>query len=168
MTTTTLARRATKLPELRAEIDAIDDDILALVARRVALAAPVRAIKPQGRHPFRPAREEALLARLGKDVSVPPALIERVWRALIGAGLFAQGLTEVVVEDAALAPAAAARFGGQVPVRVGDARAAAALGATVGAVAFVGDLPEGVRVLAPLDAEDGTALGWIIGREDEA
>jgi len=163
-----IAEPSAALVQIRAELDEIDGQLLALLARRLAIAGRVRATKPVGRTPFRPEREVEMLARLSQGVA-PAPLVHRIWYALIGATLAREGLVELVVEDAHLKPAARARFGNQIPVRVGDARLAALDPHCLGALAHVnGSLPAGVRVLAPLDDEDGHTLGWIIGREDAA
>lgn len=157
-----------ELAAIRAELDEIDTQLLALLARRLAIAGRVRATKPVGRTPFRPEREAEMIARLSKGVA-PAPLVQRIWYALIGATLAREGIVELVVENASLAPAARARFGNQIPVRVGDGRLAALDPHCLGAVARVnGSLPLGVRALAPLDDEDGHTLGWIIGRENAA
>ena len=65
------------LDELRVEIDAIDDEIAPLLARRMAVALQVAEAKRQTGAPvFQKAREEAILARLGKgmDPHYQPAL----------------------------------------------------------------------------------------------
>jgi len=65
------------LDELRAEIDAVDDELAALLARRMALAAQVAAVKRgTGAPVLQPGREEAILARLGAgmDPQYLPAL----------------------------------------------------------------------------------------------
>lgn len=168
MTVTPIARRAPdptpELSAIRAELDAIDTQLLDLIARRLVIAGRVRATKPDGVSPFRPAREAEMLARLAAG-PVPAPLVQRIWYALIGATLAREGLTEIVVEDRQLVAAARARFGGQIAVRLGAARGAASDPHCLGAVAEAGDLPEGVRALAPLDDEDGRVVGWIVGRE---
>jgi len=57
------------LEELRSEIDGIDDELSGLLARRMALAAQVAAIKRETGAPvLQPERERAVLARLGERV----------------------------------------------------------------------------------------------------
>lgn len=155
-----------ELLAIRTELDEIDTQLLALIARRLAIAGRVRATKPVGRTPFRPEREAEMITRLSKGVA-PAPLVQRIWYALIGATLAREGMVELVVEDASLLAAARARFGNMIPVRVGDGRLAALDPHCLGAVAHAdGSLPQGVRALAPLDDEDGHTLGWIVGRED--
>jgi len=75
------------LDELRIEIDAIDDEIAPLLARRMALATQVAAAKREIGAPVRqPERERAVLARLGAGMEPQyiPALetaYEAIFRA---------------------------------------------------------------------------------------
>jgi len=75
------------LDKLRIEIDQIDDEIAPLLARRMALAAQVAAAKRETGAPVsQPAREQAVLARLGAgiDPQYIPAL-ETVYKAIFRA-----------------------------------------------------------------------------------
>ncbi|MCL2300183.1 MAG: chorismate mutase [Firmicutes bacterium] len=75
------------LDNLRAEIDAVDDELAALLARRMDLAARVAAIKRETGMPvFRPARERAILERLGARIepqylSALQTIYEAIFRA---------------------------------------------------------------------------------------
>ncbi|NQW09821.1 MAG: chorismate mutase [Alphaproteobacteria bacterium] len=83
---------ASKLEDLRAEIDAIDDELLDLLERRIAIGRRVADAKGPSSGPFlRPGREAAILRRLaaapgGLDVPV----LERVWREILAANLARQ------------------------------------------------------------------------------
>ena len=91
-----------RLSDLRAEIDALDAQLLAVLERRIALAREIGLNKPpvEGRATvgFRPDREAAvvggLLAR--SDPSMH-ALVAGVWREVMSAGLAAQGQVTVHV-----------------------------------------------------------------------
>jgi len=75
------------LDNLRAEIDAIDDELAALLARRMDMAARVAAIKRETGAPvLQPAREQAILARLGERArpEYRPAL-EMIYEAIFRA-----------------------------------------------------------------------------------
>ena len=94
------ATRGTQPPsldEVRLRIDAIDADLLRLVAERAGLAHVVAAAKAAageaGRFGLRPAREALLLRRLlsGPRNGASPGLIVRIWRELIGDSLATQG-----------------------------------------------------------------------------
>jgi chorismate mutase len=109
------------LEEVRARIDAIDADLLRLVAERASLAHAVAAAKAAsgdaGRFGLRPAREAMLLRRLlaGPRNGASPGLIVRIWRELIGDSLAKQGPFSLAVwggKDAARAvEVARLRFG---------------------------------------------------------
>jgi len=85
---------------VRRQIDALDSELLSLVARRLQLAEELIAVKaPHAGLPIRPGREVALLRRL---VQAAPAPLERelvieLWRALIAASLRRQRTIDVVV-----------------------------------------------------------------------
>ncbi len=74
----------------RRDIDAIDDQLIALLAQRFGMTARVRAAKAEeAQHwplPLRPAREAQIMRRVvsaGKDHSLSPQLMVRLWRAII-------------------------------------------------------------------------------------
>ena len=80
----------TKLLEIRGRIDAIDDELLALINRRASLAQDVAQIKREAGHEVvirRPAREAELLRRLVEDNPGPLANDEvaRLFREIISA-----------------------------------------------------------------------------------
>jgi chorismate mutase len=83
------------ISDVRAQIDAIDGELAALIAKRCALSAAVGAAKRRaGDHAFgwRPAREVEILRQvIGAQPSLDPQLAFCVWRALISANLAAQG-----------------------------------------------------------------------------
>lgn len=93
---TTPAAQETSLEAIRREIDAIDDDILDLIGRRIAASARVRTEKSNAgalaSSPIRPAREALILRRLvtraGK--AVPPGLLVRLWRIILTSSTLAQ------------------------------------------------------------------------------
>ena len=93
---TTPAADVTSLEEIRREIDAIDDGILDLLARRIVASEQVRHHKNNtgalSASPIRPAREAAILRRLvarGGAV-VPPELLVRLWRAILSTSTLSQ------------------------------------------------------------------------------
>lgn len=78
------------LGEARSVLDQIDDQILDLLARRVSITAEVKLAKKNELQihasPLRPTREAAIMQRLiarAKTTDVSPALIMRIWRAII-------------------------------------------------------------------------------------
>lgn len=100
---------ARSLEEIRAEIDALDDRILDLVAQRMACAQDLAQAKPPG-SALRPAREVSLLRRLIERAgpAVSADLVMELWRALIAETVRRQGGIEVVTA------------GGADPVRLFD------------------------------------------------
>ncbi len=78
-----------ELQDIRREIDAIDDGLMALLEQRFAAIEHVKAVKAKndmlGGSPFRPAREAVILRRLlGRPQSLVPAdLAVRLWRTIL-------------------------------------------------------------------------------------
>ena len=86
------------MDELRADIDRVDTELLALIGKRLRLAERVReAKKDEGGRVWRPAREESLVRDLveeGRDErgrGISPPLVSRVWAELVSASLAVQG-----------------------------------------------------------------------------
>ena len=75
------------LAQARLEIDAIDDQIVDLLARRFAVVERVVAIKTEAGIPaLLPDRVEEVVARVrarASDIGVPPELADSLWRELI-------------------------------------------------------------------------------------
>ena len=75
------------LPALRAEIDAIDAQLLALLGQRARLVADAWAWKAaHGVEPLDPGREAEILVRLqslGAAQGLDPADVARVWAAML-------------------------------------------------------------------------------------
>jgi chorismate mutase / prephenate dehydratase len=93
----------TAMAAARAEIDAIDQKILALLADRVRANEDIAAAKIAAgvTMPLRPAREVTMLRRLIAEApqGVDPDLIFDVWRAMIAANVRRQKPVEVVVPE---------------------------------------------------------------------
>lgn len=106
--TTEPADAVPDLAEVRREIDAIDDRLLALLDARFAAVARVRAAKQAvegpGRAAFRPAREAEVLRRLTAQGGghVPPEVILRLWRIIMGAATQMQDGLRVFASTALL------------------------------------------------------------------
>jgi isochorismate pyruvate lyase len=75
------------LTRCRSEIDAIDDDILALLVKRFAIVERVIAVKQDlGLPADIPARVDAVLQRVrakGRKLGLPANLPENLWRHII-------------------------------------------------------------------------------------
>lgn len=114
------------LSALRAEIDSIDDQILELFERRLAIASQVGRAKdaPTGPHTkLRPDREQAVLARLtAKAQPENTEAVTALWREIVGWGLARQGRLQVQVyapiEGARAMDAARTRFGTAAEIKV--------------------------------------------------
>lgn len=96
-----MADASPSLAQLRLEIDEIDDALLALLERRIAIGRRVAAAKGDASGPFlRPGREAQILYRLaarltGSDLPVP--VMERIWREILAANLARQVAPVTVV-----------------------------------------------------------------------
>lgn len=114
------------LAALRAEIDSIDDQILALFEARLAIAANVGKAKdaPSGPHTkLRPDREQAVLGRMLVRCQPENAeAVEHLWREIVGWGLARQGRLQVQVwapiEPAKAFDGARQRFGAAADIRM--------------------------------------------------
>src|SRR5438309_6166533 len=87
---------------LRGALDAIDDQILALVERRIETARAIGAAKPAaaGALKLRPGREAAVVARLEAQASAARPAVRPVWRELMGQCLQAQAPMALVLGSA--------------------------------------------------------------------
>jgi chorismate mutase len=110
------AAPAPDLASIRARIDAIDDQLLSLVAQRLALAREVGRLKAH-RHLLRAEREAELLARVTAG-PVPARVAQALWVQLIAAMLAEEGIAEIVITDERLRLPAMLRFGQVLPVRL--------------------------------------------------
>jgi chorismate mutase len=126
------------LAALRHEIDLLDDELVALFERRLAIAARVGRAKdaPQGPHTkLRPDREQAVMARvLDRCAPENREAVEHLWREVVGWGLARQGRLQVQVwaplEPARAFDGARLRFGAAAELRrVHDPEAALAFAA---------------------------------------
>jgi len=120
---------------LRAEIDSLDDQILELFERRLAVAAQVGKAKdaPTGPHTkLRPDREQAVQARVLKQCEPENReAVEHLWREIVGWGLARQGRLQVHVwapiDPAKAVDGARLRFGAAADIKlVRDPQAALA------------------------------------------
>jgi chorismate mutase/prephenate dehydratase len=82
-----------EIEKLRREIDAVDDELAALVQRRAGLAQKIGALK-SGAPAYRPEREAEILKRLvGKTGVLPAERVAAVFREIISA---CRGLEEAI------------------------------------------------------------------------
>jgi chorismate mutase / prephenate dehydratase len=101
------------IEQIRAQIDAVDRQLLGLIAERLRLADGLAGLKNGAGSalPIRPGREVLLLRALiaAAPEPVEPDLVVEIWRALIAANVRRQGPVDVAVA------------GGKDPVRLFDA-----------------------------------------------
>jgi isochorismate pyruvate lyase len=79
---------AQSLPEVRARIDALDAELIRLLAQRQALVQAVVAFKADEqaiRAPDRAAQVVALARERAAAAGLSPAVAEAIWRAMIAA-----------------------------------------------------------------------------------
>ena len=83
------AAGSSPLSDIRAQINALDDQLIALLARRYALLPEVVRLKQQHNIPHRvPARVEEVIARNvanGTSQGLPERMVREVWDAIIEA-----------------------------------------------------------------------------------
>ena len=162
------------LDAARAEIDAIDDQILDLIERRLLAAAAIAAAKAPDTHlKLRPRRQAEVIARLQRRAAAAtPQAVRAVWRELMAHSLEAQAPTRLIVAPGADSrlPAALRSAFGSAPAIEHAASAAEALdrAATEEAVAILAETPgvlaDGLLPFQKLLAEDRTPIGIAIGR----
>jgi len=109
-----------KLSDLRQTINQLDDDILALVRRRMELAADIIAAKSDS-VAYRPGREAEVVKRLiAAAPELPAQLIVNLWRQLMTASTSLQnGATSIAVHRGAMA-VAGWHFGALFPIEECD------------------------------------------------
>ncbi len=163
---------APSLEAIRARLDAIDAQVLALIDERAGISREVAAAKAAageaGRFALRPGREaqllRSLLARPRKDATA--SLIVRIWREIMSDSLSRQGPFHLAVYGGKAADhtveLARMRFGGAPKMitvtRPEDALAAARTPGGVAVMSLVSDMPWWGRLLAEPRLKIFTAL----------
>lgn len=145
------------LAALRHEIDLLDDQMLALFERRLAIAARVGKAKdaPAGPHvKLRPDREQAVLERMtGRASPENRDAVASLWRQVVGWGLARQGPLKVQVWS----PVEPARAFDGARLRFGDAARMRAVRDPQAALKWAAE-GHGVAVLA-INTEDAWWTG---------
>ncbi len=165
------------LDALRAEIDRIDDDILELIERRLAVSLDIAARKETARDlhlKVRPRRQREVLERLqGRARRAPPELVDQVWREIMAHSLQSQARTELVLAPSSqpelLEARVRAHFGSAAPIRWAASTPHAIRSALVGeAIAVISEplaAPEGeLRMFDVLVGEGGQPIAYAVGR----
>lgn len=133
------------LAALRSEIDAVDDSVLDLIARRQSLARKINTLKgptAQGLK-LRPDREAHVIRRLlGRTAPADRPLVLALWRELLSAGLAVQAEVTVVVwsSSAGAVDQARLRFGVSAAYRTSETWEEALSMAEAGSVIAVLDV----------------------------
>ena len=140
----------TDLVAIRAEIDRIDAEILALIHARTAQVDRLRGLKGTSPLRMRPGREAAILRRQLaahdglQDPGIPAGAIVRIWRELINALTLRQAPFSVVMNPPADSPGlwdiVRDHFGTQVPITLADT-APGVIRAVVESPAVIGVVP---------------------------
>ena len=165
------------LDKLRQDIDALDDQIHDLLKQRFEITAAVAAAKGAQLDPSRiprPAREQAILARLEAQHAgaLPVRSLRRIWKEIMGAAGHQQGDFRIgLLADpvSALAFAAREHFGTAVRLEFGPAEQifadleARKLALAVAPVTQV--VPENLFDVGVLDSPSG-ALGRLLSVHD--
>ena len=139
------------LHNVRAAIDQIDDELLDLICRRMALSAEVANVK-SGAVTYRPGREAEVFTRLAaRAPDLPAGVTRNIWRQIMTASSAAQDRNITVAALANAMPAAAWHFGGQLSVTSCQTMSAVADAMTAGAQ----------YALAPVSGSDAVAR-WLI------
>ncbi len=164
---TGVSAKLRSLADIRAQIDGIDDALLALIMKRAEIVHEVRAAKAvQTQAPtsaMRPAREAQVLRRLAQqfDNSLPLGVIMRIWRELFSAKTALQGPLSVNVFGAGQPIAywdlARFYFGALTPMQLCQ-NAAIVLRAVSREPGAIGVLPEPGSVG---DLKDADADWWL-------
>ncbi|NCF49255.1 MAG: hypothetical protein GWP36_07080 [Bacteroidetes bacterium] len=101
-----------KLDELRQTINQLDDEILALIDRRMRLSGDIIAAK-HGVAAYRPGREAAVIERLAANApDISNLAVMNIWRAIMSASTAQQDAGVTIAVHADAMPAAAWHYGG--------------------------------------------------------
>ena len=184
---TTANTNARAIDALREEIDTLDQELLALMEKRLDLAAAIAAAKSDDMKTedanellLRPAREASVIDRLGTLTRrIPDVSIAAIWRELMAINLQAQRPIEIAL-NASRHPArmhlmARARFGTIIPIReMASPEAALEKARTGNAIALIeigeGDWWAGLRddselaIIDGLLGEGGRGSALAVGR----
>ncbi|TMJ11917.1 MAG: hypothetical protein E6G94_14905 [Alphaproteobacteria bacterium] len=163
------------LAALRAELDSLDDAILALIDCRLAATAAIAEAKADeggGTLALRPRRQAEIVARLqGRAVHASPEAVADIWRELMAHSLQAQRRTEIILApglDPLRLEAPLRRLYGSAMQLSQAATLADALDAarTSEAIAILPAPIEcgALTLFDRIDAANGTPLAWCAGR----
>jgi chorismate mutase len=150
-----MSEKGIGIADIRRKIDAIDEEMHALLMRRGELIAMLQKAKgvgePGGTMAMRPAREADMLRRLAArhEGAFPIASLERIWREIIGSFTQLQAPFQVVLagaDEAALAEYGRHYFSVTTPIALAE---------------------DADAVIAAI-AEDSSVVGVILDDDDHA
>ncbi|MBH9538785.1 chorismate mutase [Novosphingopyxis sp. YJ-S2-01] len=176
------------IDNLREEIDALDDALLDLVEKRLALSKSIAAAKSaeDDRHlMIRPKRERQLIERLaGNTRAIPRASVSAIWRELMSLNLQSQRSTELALcadeRRMHVADQARRRFGTVAPmVEVAEPAAALERARTRETIAIIELNPKAdwwtvlaedddLVIFDALREEGGWVTAIVVGRLDSS
>lgn len=174
------------IEKLREEIDALDDALLDLVEKRLALSRSIASAKQaeDDRHlMIRPRRERQLIERLtGKTRAIPGPSVSAIWRELMSLNLQSQRSTELALcadeRRMHVADQARRRFGTVAPmVEIAKPQAALERARTRETIAIIELNPEAdwwtvladdpdLVIFDALREEGGWVTAIVVGRID--
>lgn len=154
------------LQSLRAEIDDIDQRLLALIERRLSRAAAIADLKAKeqpSRLRLRPDRERHVLDRLAqRAAALPKPAVQAIWRELMGLSLQSQKRTEIILcaphRPIPVTDSARRRFGSQAPLLAAESAEEALERARANEAVAVIELSPSSSWWAALAGSDGLTI----------
>ena len=157
---------------LREEIDALDEELLALIEKRLDLAASIASAKSADQDEdellLRPAREASVIARLDAMTRrIPQVSLAAIWRELMAINLQAQRPIEIALHATGhperMQLMARARFGTIIPVRKSASPQAALDRARTGKAIAMIEIGEGDWWTALADDPELVIIDGLLG-----
>ncbi|WP_248285063.1 chorismate mutase [Alteriqipengyuania abyssalis] len=157
---------------LREEIDALDEELLALIEKRLDLAASIASAKSADQDEdellLRPAREASVIARLDAMTRrIPQVSLAAIWRELMAINLQAQRPIEIALHATGhperMQLMARARFGTIIPVRKSASPQAALERARTGKAIAMIEIGEGDWWTALADDPELVIIDGLLG-----
>lgn len=161
---------ARNIDTLREQIDTLDEELLALIEKRLDLAASIARAKSEDADELllRPAREESIIGRLGAMTKrIPTESITAIWRELMAINLQAQRPIEVALHATRhperMQLMARARFGTILPIRESASPEAALAKARTGKAIALVEIGEGDWWTTLADDPDLVIIDGLLG-----
>ena len=160
------------IDSLREQIDALDEELLALIEKRLDLAASIASAKSADQDEdellLRPAREASVIARLDAMTRrIPQVSLAAIWRELMAINLQAQRPIEIALHATGhperMQLMARARFGTIIPVRKSASPQAALERARTGKAIAMIEIGEGDWWTALADDPELVIIDGLLG-----